>query len=193
MKSPRWRVAILDDHPRSRSELSAAILGAGGVVAAVSGNSRDTVEVIGRARPDVAIFAVGLADGDGVAAAQAVMAETPCPIVLFTSHRGDALIERAASAGVMGYLLKPLRPGELPPALDLAIARFGEIRELRQRLEARKLIERAKGLLMARQRLSEEQAFRALRRTAMNRRRSMAEIAQAVILAESTTGEALAR
>ena len=149
--------------------------------------------VVGRARPDVAIFAVGLRDGDGIDAAAAVMAAEPCPIVLFTSRRGDALIERARRAGVMGYLLKPLRAEELPPVLDLAIACFAEIRDLRQRLEARKLIERAKGLLMTRQGLAEEEAFRVLRRTAMNRRRSMAEVAQAVILAESMGREALAR
>lgn len=169
-----------------------AIEQAGGVVAARSASAGDAVELIRRVRPDVAIFAVGLGDGDGVEAAQAVMAGTPCPIVLFTSHRDDALIARAATAGVMAYLLKPLRAEELPPALDLAIARFGEIRDLRERLESRKLIERAKGLLMARRGLAEDEAFRVLRRTAMNRRRSMAEIAQAVILSESMAKEALA-
>ena len=185
MKTPRWRVAVIDDHARSQAEIAAAISQAGGGVVASSASSRDAVPLIGRVRPDVAIFAVGLGDGDGVAAARAVMAESPCPIVLFTSHRGDELIERATGAGVMAYLLKPLRPEELPPALDLAIARFREIRDLRQRLEARKLIERAKGLLMARRGLNEEEAFHTLRRTAMNHRRSMAQIARTVILAES--------
>jgi response regulator NasT len=193
MKIPRWRVAIVDDHPRSQAELTAAILGAGGVVAVTCESSREAVETIGRVRPDVSIFAVGFGDGDGVAAAKAVMTDSPCPIVLFTSHCGDPLIERATEAGVMGYLLKPLRPEELPPALDLAIARFREIRDLRQRLESRKFIERAKGLLMARQKLSEEEAFRLLQRTAMNQRRSMAQIAQAVILADSMGRELAAR
>ncbi|HKN47172.1 MAG TPA: ANTAR domain-containing protein [Candidatus Polarisedimenticolia bacterium] len=193
MKSPRWRVAILDDHGPSRSDLAAAVVAAGGTVAETAEDASAAVGVVGRARPDVAIFAVGLRDGDGIDAAAAVMAAEPCPIVLFTSRRGDALIERARRAGVMGYLLKPLRAEELPPVLDLAIACFAEIRDLRQRLEARKLIERAKGLLMTRQGLSEEEAFRVLRRTAMNRRRSMAEVAQAVILAESMGREALAR
>jgi response regulator NasT len=193
MKSPRWRVAILDDHGPSRSDLAAAVIAAGGAVAETAEDARAAVGVVGRARPDVAVFAVGLRDGDGIDAAAAVMAADPCPIVLCTRRRGDALIERARRAGVMGYLLKPLRAEELPPVLDLAIARFAEIRDLRQRLEARKLIERAKGLLMTRQGLSEEEAFRVLRRTAMNRRRSMAEVAQAVILAESMGREALAR
>jgi len=193
MKSPRWRVAILDDHGPSRSDLAAAVVAAGGAVAETAEDASAAVGVVGRARPDIAVFAVGLRDGDGIDAAAAVMAADPCPIVLCTRRRGDALIERARRAGVMGYLLKPLRAEELPPVLDLAIARFAEIRDLRQRLEARKLIERAKGLLMTGQGLSEDEAFRVLRRTAMNRRRSMAEVAQAVILAESMGREALAR
>jgi two-component system, response regulator PdtaR len=193
MKNPRWRVAILDDHSPSRSELVAAVVAAGGVVTETAEHASVAVALVGRSRPDVAIFAVGLRDGDGVEAATAVMAAAPCPIVLFTSRGGDTVIDRARRAGVMGYLLKPLRAEELSPVLDLAIARFAEIRDLRRRLESRKLIERAKGLLMAREGLSEEEAFRVLRRTAMNRRRSMAEIAQAVILAESTGREALAR
>jgi two-component system, response regulator PdtaR len=193
MKSPRWRVAILDDHGPSREDLAAAVVAAGGAVAETAEDASAAVGVVARARPDVAVFAVGLRDGDGIDAAAAVMAADPCPIVLCTRRRGDALIERARRAGVMGYLLKPLRAEELPPVLDLAIARFAEIRDLRQRLEARKLIERAKGLLMTRQGLAEDEAFRVLRRTAMNRRRSMAEVAQAVILAESMGREALAR
>lgn len=192
MSAPRWRVAIVDDHPRSQSELRDAICAAGGSVVAVSGAAREAAELIARTRPDVAIFAVGLAGGDGIEAAAAVMAVTLCPIVLLTGHREDDLIRRAARAGVMGYLLKPLRPEELPPALDLAIARFAEIRELRERLAARKLIERAKGVLMTRQGLTEDEAFRALRRAAMDRRRSIAEIAEAVLVAESTGRETIA-
>jgi response regulator NasT len=189
MKKPRWRVAVLDDHARSRDELACSVREAGGVVTANSDSSRDAVALVTRSRPHVAVFAVGFADGDGVAAAERVLAEAPTPIVLFTSHRGDALIERSTRASVMGYLLKPLRREEVPPALDLAIARFSEIRLLRRRLEARTVIERAKGLLMARQGLTEKDAFGTLRLTAMNRRRSMAEIAEAVILAESMTPE----
>jgi response regulator NasT len=107
--------------------------------------------------------------------------------VLFTSHTQDDLIARAQAAGVMAYLVKPLRPAELAPALDLAVARFRETRELKQTLEERKVIERAKGRLMDRLRLSEEEAFRRLRRAAMNSRRPMVEIARAVLVSESVT------
>jgi AmiR/NasT family two-component response regulator len=171
----------VDDHSRSRADLSAAIIEAGGIVAGESASARSAPDLTAALRPDVAVFAVGLGDGDGVTAAATVMATTPCPIVLLTSHSDDSLVARARHAGVMAYLLKPLRTPELPPALDLAVARFGEIQELRQRLAARKLIERAKGLLMARQGITEEEAFRALRSFAMNQRRPLAEVAQAVL------------
>jgi len=88
----------------------------------------------------------------------------------------------------MAYLLKPLRPAELAPALDLAVARWQEARALRQRLDERKLIERAKGTLMTRHGLSEDEAFKRLRRTAMDTRRPMVEIARAVLVSESIAG-----
>ena len=89
----------------------------------------------------------------------------------------------------MAYLLKPLRPAELAPALDLAVARFGEVKSLRARLDERKVIERAKGALMRRYGLSEEDAFQRLRRAAMDSRRSMAEIARALLVSESVAGD----
>jgi response regulator NasT len=135
----------------------------------------------------VAIFAVGLPDGDGVAAASTVITTTGCPVVLFTSHTRDDLVARAQASGVMAYLLKPLRPAELAPTLDLAVARHAETRQLRQMLEERKVIERAKGRIMDRMNLTEDEAFRRLRRAAMNSRRPMVEIARALLVSESVT------
>ena len=186
-RAPRWRVAILDDHERSRAALRGAIWAAGGEVVGEALRCADAVSLIKRAIPDVAIFAVGLPDGDGIAAAAAAIATTDCPVVLFTSHTGDDFVERAREAGVMAYLLKPLRSAELAPALDLAIARFTENRQLRQTLEGRKVIERAKGTLMARLGLTEDEAFRRLRRAAMDSRKPMVEIAKALLASESVT------
>jgi response regulator NasT len=177
-------VAILDDHERSRADLRAAIWAAGGEVTGEAVRRADAAALVERAHPDVAIFAVGLGDGDGVEAAAEVAAQG-CPVVLLTSHTYPALVARAREAGVMAYLLKPLRPAELAPALDLAIARFAETRTLRRELEERKLVERAKGLLMRRHGLSEPEAFRRLRRAAMDSRRPMAEIARAVLTSEA--------
>ena len=184
---PRWRVAILDDHERSRAALRAAIWAAGGEVAGEAYRAGDALSLIERTRPHVAIFAVGLPDGDGVAVASDVTAKAGCPVVLFTSHTDDKLTERAREAGVMAYLLKPLRPAELAPALDLAVARFRETQELKQSLEDRKVIERAKGRLMARHALTEEQAFQRLRRAAMDSRRPMVDIARAVLVSDTVT------
>jgi len=96
-------------------------------------------------------------------------------------------VARAQAGGVMAYLLKPLRPAELAPTLDLAVARFAETRQLRQTLEERKIIERAKGRVMERLNLTEDDAFRRLRRAAMNSRRPMVEIARALLVSESVT------
>jgi len=182
-------VAILDDHERSRAALRAAIWAAGGEVAGEAHRCVDALALVERTKPTVGIFAVGLGDGDGVEAAAEVIAGGSCPIVLFTSHTDDTLVERATAAGVMAYLLKPLRPAELAPALDLAVARWDEARTLRMRLEERKVIERAKGTLMLRHGLTEDEAFKRLRRTAMDTRRPMVEIARAVLVSESVAGQ----
>ena len=114
----------------------------------------------------------------------------PLPIVLITSHYDPATIERAKRAGVMGYLVKPLRPEELSPAIELAVTRFQDFTALRQEnstlketLEARKFIERAKGLLMEQRHLSEDQAYTLMKKASMNIRKPMADVAQAIILA----------
>jgi response regulator NasT len=134
---------------------------------------------------------VGLPDLDGINAARNIMETTPLPIVLLTSHHDASTIERAKNAGVMGYLIKPLREGELNPAIELAISRFNEFavlqkqnEELKKTLEARKIIERAKGLLMQRQGLSEAEAFSSIQKKSMDMRKPMAEIAHAIILSE---------
>jgi response regulator NasT len=155
------------------------------MVAGEATSRADGIDLVRRVGPDVAIFAVGLPDGDGVAAAAEISTDGVCPVVLFTSHTDEKLLARAREAGVMGYLLKPLRPAELAPALDLAIARFAETRQLRQTLEGRKVIERAKGLLMARYGLTEDEAFRRVRRAAMDSRRPMIDIAKALLVSES--------
>ena len=185
--STRWRVAIVDDHVPSRADVRAAVLAAGGEVVGEASRSGDALALVNSARPDVAICAVGLPDGDGVSAAAAVTSTTGCPVVLFTSHTRDDLLARAQAGGVMAYLLKPLRAAELAPTLDLAVARFAETRQLRQTLEERKVIERAKGRIMERLNLTEDDAFRRLRRAAMNSRRPMVEIARALLVSESVT------
>ena len=184
-KTVRWRVIIIDDHERSRAAVRAAVWAAGGEVVGEAFRRADASSLVARVTPDVAVMAVGLPDGDGVEAAAEIIESGSCAVVLFTSHTDDALVRRASEAGVMAYLVKPLRPSELAPTLDIAIARFRESQKLKQALEDRKVIERAKGMLMTRFALSEADAFRRLRRAAMESRRPMVEIARAVLVSES--------
>jgi two-component system, response regulator PdtaR len=191
-RAPRWRVVIVDDHERSRAALRAAVWAAGGEIVGEAVRGGDALGIIMRTGPDVAVFAIGLPDGDGIELAAEASAAAECPVVLVSSHTDDAIVSRASAAGVMAFLVKPLRPSELRPALDIAIARFREVRELRRAvedreraLEERKVIERAKGLLMTQLGLAEDEAFRRLRRAAMDQRRPMIEIARALLVSAS--------
>lgn len=142
-------------------------------------------------------LAVGLPDMDGLTVAAHILETLPLPILMLSSHLDQELVRRAKEVGVMAYLLKPLREDELLPSIELAISRFEEFKTLRQEnadlrrnLEDRKLIERAKGILMERERISEQQAFARIQKTSMNTRRSMAEIAQAILLSDAVTARA---
>ena len=167
----------------------------GGMIVAAGTSAEEAPALVERHRPDVAILAIGLPDGDGVDAAQAVMARAPCPIVLLTSRTDSKVVRRARDAGIMAFLVKPLRPEELEPAIELAVARFRELDAIRQEnedlkkaIESRKMVERAKGLLMERHGLSEPEAFRRIQKTAMDSRRPMIEVARALLLVERLEG-----
>ena len=145
----------------------------------------DALAAVTRVAPDLAVVAVGLGDGDGVEAAAEIVEQARCPVVLFTSRTSDELVKRAREAGVIAFLLKPLRAAEVVPTFDIAIARFRESDKLARALEERKVIERAKGLLMSRLGITEEEAFKRLRRAAMDGRRPMVDVAQALLVSES--------
>jgi two-component system, response regulator PdtaR len=188
---PRWKVVVVDDHGPSRAAVAEAVTAQGGQVQGNGSRVEDVAHLVGKHRPDAVIMAVGLPDGDGVEAARQVMASGACPVVLLTSHTDTAVSERAIAAGVLAFLVKPLRPEELGPALDVAVSRFRELSAMRQEnetlkrtLETRKLVERAKGILMKRLGLSEPDAFRRIQKTAMDTRRPMSEVAQALLLTE---------
>jgi two-component system, response regulator PdtaR len=191
MRTPRWRVLIIDDHAQSRAAVAEAVGTQGGVVVGNGSRVEDAVRLVDKHRPDVLLLAIGLPDGDGVEAARRVMATLPCPIVLLTSHADPEVSTRAVAAGALGFLVKPLRSAELGPALDVAVTRFCELEAvrkeneaLRQKLESRKLVDRAKGLLMTRLGLSEPEAFRRIQKTAMDTRKTMADVARALLLAD---------
>jgi len=191
MTTHRWRVLIVDDHAQSRAAVAEAVGLQGCTVVGNGSRAEDAVRLVDKHRPDVLLLAVGLPDGDGVDAAKQVMTALPCPIVLLTSHADTEVASRAVDAGVLAFLVKPLRAEELGPALDVAVSRFRELEAVRkenealkQKLEARKLVDRAKGVLMTRLGLSEPEAFRRIQKTAMDTRKTMAEVARALLLTD---------
>lgn len=182
---------IADDSERSRAMLRQALEALGSRVVEECASGREAVRLASALKPDVVILAVGLPDGSGIDTARTIMEAHPCPIVLLTSHTDPGTVEGARETGVMAYLVKPLRPEELGPTLVLAVSRFEEFQEirrenagLRKSLESRKTIERAKGFLMKREGLSEAEAFRKIQKLSMDRRKPMADIAEALLLVE---------
>lgn len=149
--------------------------------------------------PDLVFLAVDLEGANGITAATRIMKQAPTPIILLGHDWDTATIRQATQAGVMGYLVKPVRKQELQPAVELAVARFREVRvlwkdnqHLRTAMEARKKIERAKGLLMARQGITEAEAFHSIQRQSMKTRTPMTQIAEAILVTEAVTEAATA-
>jgi AmiR/NasT family two-component response regulator len=184
------RVVVIDDDQPSRRHLITILNSSGYDIAGAGASGKAAVTLARAAAPDVILMAIELADVDGIEASHEVMRSHPVPIVLITSHSDTATVERAKHAGVMAYLIKPLRAEQLSPAIELAIIRFqdfvalrAENSNLKETLEARKVIERAKGLIMQQRHLTEDQAYTLIKKASMNMRKPMAEIAQAIILA----------
>jgi response regulator NasT len=185
------RVLVIDDHAPSRDNLKRALAASQCEVVGEGTSGRSALQLAAVTVPEVILMAVGLSDLDGIRAARKIMQAKPVPIILVSSHYDTETVERAKQAGVMGYLLKPLRDGELLPTIELAVSHFQEFialqkenENLKKTLEARKIIERAKGILMKSKRLSEAEAFSLIQKKSMDLRKPMSEIAEAVILSE---------
>jgi response regulator NasT len=156
-------------------------------------DGEQAVELARSLRPDLVIMDVKMPKVDGIAAAAAIVEERIAPVVMLTAFSQRDLIERARDAGAMAYLVKPFQKRDLLPAIEMATSRFSEIRalegevtDLRERLEARKLIERAKGLLMSKHAMSEPEAFRWIQRAAMDNRTSMRSVAELVLSGDAS-------
>jgi AmiR/NasT family two-component response regulator len=185
------RVLVIDDHVPSRDNLKRALAASGCQVVGEGTTGKGAEQLASATVPDVVLMAVGLSDLDGIRAARRIMQSRPVPVILVSSHYDTETVERAKRAGVMGYLLKPLRDGELLPTIEIAVSQFREFVTLRKEnenlkktLEARKIIERAKGILMKSKGLSEAEAFSLIQKKSMDLRKPMGEIAQAVIVSE---------
>ncbi|MEY4323102.1 MAG: hypothetical protein RL410_883 [Actinomycetota bacterium] len=186
--SAKRKVVVAEDEAVIRLDLVSLLEDADyDVVAAVS-DGQQAVEAVSSLRPDVVLMDVAMPVLDGVTAAARITEEGLCAIVMVTAYSQLELVERATDAGAMGYLVKPVAPANLVPAIEVAIARFDQIRQLAgevdavtERLEVRKLVDRAKGLLQTRLGIDEPAAFRWLQKAAMDNRSSMRAVAQGVI------------
>ena len=187
------RIVVAEDEALIRMDLVEMLEREGYEVVGEAANGNDAISIVRDKKPDIALFDVKMPLKDGITAAEELRGEVP--IVMLTAFSQRELIERANNAGVMAYLVKPFTVADLIPAIEVARTRFferellaGEIEDLTSRLEARKLLERAKGLLMRDQGMSEPEAFTWLQRSAMDRRMSMAEVARSLIEGSADVG-----
>jgi len=183
--SPRWRVAVLESDVASRAVLRSAVEDAGGTVALEAPLRLDALALIRQTRPDVVILAPNLWGRHEPALMPRITATIDCPAVLLTRDTGSTVVKQANRAGVMGFMLKPLRAAEVAPTLDVALAPFRDFRRLQRARADRPIVDQAKGKLMSDRRLSEEQAFHWLRRQAMDSRQPLGAVARDVLAGES--------
>jgi len=184
------RILIADDEAIRLLTLRTQLRSLGFEVVAEAQDGEEAVRLAREREPDLAILDIKMPRLDGISAARQIVQERPIPIILLTAYSELELVERATEAGVFAYLIKPVTEEELLPAILLARKRFEEFRvlhseveDLRQALEARKLIERAKGILMKRLGISEQEAFRRMQVQSQKENRKLVEIARAIITA----------
>ena len=186
----RTRIVIADDESVIRADLREMLTNLNYLVVGEAGDGKSAVETARSLKPDVVIMDIKMPDLDGIEAAKILTAEQIAPVLLLTAYSQRDLVDRAKEAGVVGYLVKPFREQEILPAIEIALARFAEFRELKKEtvdlqetLETRKVVDRAKGILMDQQGMTEQEAFRKIQKTSMNSRKPMKEVAEAIILA----------
>ena len=183
------RIIIADDEAIQRMDLRDVLTKQGYLVIGEAGDGQSAVNLARELRPDLVIMDIRMPDMDGIAAAETLDTGKNCTCLLLTAFGDQQLVERAKEAGVVNYIVKPLRESEVAPAIEVTLARYSEYRAieeenrtLTEKLETRKVVERAKGLLMEKQGLSEQEAFRKIQKASMNNRKSMREVAEAILL-----------
>ena len=179
---------IAEDEALIRMDLAEMLVEEGYEVVGEAGDGETAVELAERERPDLVVLDVKMPRLDGLSAAQRIAAQRIAPVVILTAFSQRDLVERARDAGAMAYLVKPFTKNDLVPAIEMAVSRFAEVQQLEaevadlsERLETRKLVDRAKGVLQERLELSEPAAFRWIQKTAMDLRLSMRQVAEGVI------------
>lgn len=192
--TPQARILVVDDESIIRLDLRERLNELGYSVVGEAADGHMAVALTRRLDPDLVLMDIKMPKMDGITAARVLQEERIAPIVLLTAFSDRELIEDAREAGVLGYISKPFREADLVPTLEVAIARFAELKaielenaDLKDALETRRLVDRAKGMLMDSQGLTEAAAFRRIQKLAMDRRKPIKEIAEAIILANEIT------
>jgi AmiR/NasT family two-component response regulator len=182
------RILVAEDETIIRLDLKETLERAGFEVCGEARDGEEAVELAREQKPDLAVLDVKMPRLDGIEAARRILAERPIPIVMLTAYGHDELVARAVEAGVFAYLVKPFRESDLLPAIQTAKARYAELEALREEAESlaealatRKVVERAKGLLMEQEGLSEQDAFTRLQRVSQTSGRPMRVVAEALI------------
>jgi AmiR/NasT family two-component response regulator len=185
--SEALRVVVVEDEALIRMDVVATLEEAGFEIVGEGSNGEEAISLAKEHQPDLVVMDIKMPKLDGISAAEKI-AELKIPVVLLTAFSQTELVSRAAEAGAMAYVTKPFKPADLLPAIQIALARHeellsleSEIADLSDRLETRKMMDRAKGLLMSQMKLSEPDAFRWIQKASMDRRLSMAQVAKAVI------------
>lgn len=182
------RAIVVEDEALIRMDIVETLREGGYDVVGEASNGEEAVALAREFKPDVVVMDVKMPVMDGITAAEHIAKERLAPVVLLTAFSQTELVERARDAGAMAYVVKPFTPADLLPAVEIAASRFVEIRALEneiaditERMETRKTVERAKGILMEKMQLNEPEAFRWIQKTSMDRRLTMREVAEAVI------------
>lgn len=181
------RVLVAEDETLIRIDLVETLSELGFEVTAAVANGQAAVDSAARDRPDVVLMDISMPVRDGISAAEQIISSSVAPVVMLSAFSDVGLLDRAASAGVFGYLVKPLRTSDLAPALLMAISRWhefktidAELKRMRERRDSKSVVELAKNILMG-EGLSEERSFSLLRRLAMDRRQTIAEVSAQVV------------
>jgi response regulator NasT len=185
---PRLRVVIAEDQALIRMDLAEMLAEEGYAVVGQAADGEEAIALAEEHRPDLVVLDVKMPRLDGISAAQRIAEQRIAPVVILTAFGQRELVERARDAGAMAYVVKPFTKNDLVPAIEMAVSRYSEIQmleaevaELNDRLETRKAVERAKGVLQQRLELSEPDAFRWIQKTAMDLRLSMRQVAEGVV------------
>ncbi len=189
--TPRCKVLIADDERQVTAGLQGQLEALGYDVVAVVDDGHRAIDVCRRSLPDVVLMDIEMPGLDGLSAARQIAHDPGTPVIILTAHGHPNLVDQAVQDGVVHYLLKPVTSPSLHAAIQVAVARSQEVRTLRENVSAlegtlreRKLIERAKGILMTRRGLSEPEAFRLLQRQSQDRRMAMAKLAESIVQAD---------